>query len=53
MATTDAAARTVRGWPAEHTAAVRRIIDDLTDRQDFRTVRLAWSTGLLMAVRTA
>ncbi|WP_431678089.1 O-methyltransferase [Kitasatospora sp. KL5] len=40
-------------WPAEHTAAVRRIIRYLMDRQDFRTVRLAWSTGLLMAVRTA
>ncbi|PBC71964.1 putative O-methyltransferase YrrM [Streptomyces sp. TLI_235] len=40
-------------WPAEHTAAVRRLVDHLTDRKDFRTVRLAWSTGLLMAVRVA
>ncbi|MEV8093975.1 hypothetical protein [Kitasatospora sp. NPDC085879] len=40
-------------WPAEHAAAVRRLVDHLTDRKDFRTVRLAWSTGLLMAVRVA
>ncbi|GAA1123698.1 MULTISPECIES: O-methyltransferase [Kitasatospora] len=40
-------------WPAEHTAAVDRLVGHLTGRPDFRTVRLAWSTGLLMAVRTA
>ncbi|WP_030262737.1 O-methyltransferase [Streptomyces sp. NRRL B-24484] len=40
-------------WPAEHTAAVARIVAHLTEHPDFRTVRLAWSTGLLMAVRTA
>ncbi|MCU7825289.1 hypothetical protein [Kitasatospora sp. DSM 101779] len=40
-------------WPAEHTAAVRRIVGHLTEHPALRTVRLAWSTGLLMAVRTA
>ncbi|MFD6531205.1 O-methyltransferase [Streptomyces sp. NPDC060184] len=37
--------------PAEHTAAVRRLLAGLEEREDFRCVRLAWASGLLMAVR--
>ena len=41
------------GWPESHQAAVNHLIDDLESRQDFHSVRLTWSTGLLMAVRTS
>ncbi|MEO3973854.1 class I SAM-dependent methyltransferase [Streptomyces sp. CAU 1734] len=40
-------------WPAGHGAAVERLSARLADRADFRSVRMAWSTGLLMAVRSA
>ncbi|NGN70082.1 SAM-dependent methyltransferase [Streptomyces sp. A7024] len=39
-------------WPADHRAAVDRLIADLESRPGLRTARLAWSSGLLMAVRT-
>ncbi|MGW2843107.1 O-methyltransferase [Streptomyces sp. NPDC001493] len=42
-----------RDWPGEHTAAVHRLVAELEAREDFRCVRLAWSSGLLMAVRTS
>lgn len=40
-------------WPADHGAAVERLLTDLESREDFRTVRMAWGSGLLMAVRSA
>ncbi|MCX5335923.1 O-methyltransferase [Streptomyces sp. NBC_00140] len=41
------------GWPEGHEASVERLLAELDEREDFRCVRLAWSSGLLMAVRTA
>jgi predicted O-methyltransferase YrrM len=38
-------------WPASHEAAVKRLLVELEGRPDFRSVRLAWSSGLVMAVR--
>ncbi|MEU6371947.1 class I SAM-dependent methyltransferase [Streptomyces sp. NPDC046909] len=40
------------GWPEGHEASVARLLTELEAREDFRTVRLAWASGLLMAVRT-
>lgn len=40
------------GWPEDHDASVRRLLDGLDARDDFRCVRLAWASGLLMAVRS-
>jgi predicted O-methyltransferase YrrM len=39
-------------WPAGHGDSVKRLLTELDARTDFRSVRLAWATGLLMAVRT-
>lgn len=41
------------GWPQHHKDAVTSLLADLEGRTDFRTVRLSWAGGLLMAVRTA
>ncbi|MFD4603365.1 O-methyltransferase [Streptomyces sp. NPDC058464] len=41
------------GWPESHEASVKRLLAELDEREDFRCVRLAWASGLLMAVRTA
>ncbi|MFE6837108.1 O-methyltransferase [Streptomyces sp. NPDC057705] len=41
------------GWPEGHDASVQRLLAELEERADFRTVRMAWASGLLMAVRTA
>ncbi|MFG2985972.1 O-methyltransferase [Streptomyces sp. NPDC048258] len=41
------------GWPEGHGAAVERLLTDLEEREDFRSVRMSWATGLLMAVRSA
>ncbi|CAL9354131.1 tRNA 5-hydroxyuridine methyltransferase [Streptomyces sp. enrichment culture] len=41
------------GWPEDHAASVERLLAELTARRDFRSVRLAWASGLLMAVRSA
>ncbi|KUL33589.1 O-methyltransferase [Streptomyces regalis] len=41
------------GWPDGHHAAVTHLLATLERRPDFRTTRLAWSSGLLMAVRSA
>ncbi|MBO1330948.1 O-methyltransferase [Streptomyces sp. VRA16 Mangrove soil] len=41
------------GWPDGHQASVDRLLDTLDARRGFRTTRLNWSSGLLMAVRTA
>ncbi|MEV6417853.1 class I SAM-dependent methyltransferase [Kribbella sp. NPDC051718] len=38
-------------WPDGHGAAVDRLLAELAERDDFRTVRLSWSTGLLVAAR--
>lgn len=40
------------GWPEDHHDSVSQLLADLDARQDFHSVRLTWSTGLLMAVRT-
>jgi predicted O-methyltransferase YrrM len=39
------------GWPEGHGDAVERLLAELAQRKDFHTVRLAWASGLLMAVR--
>ncbi|NUP22715.1 MAG: SAM-dependent methyltransferase [Streptomyces sp.] len=39
------------GWPEGHEASVVRLLADLEAREEFRTVRLDWASGLLMAVR--
>lgn len=39
------------GWPKGHEAAVTDLLAVLEARSDFRTTRLAWSSGLLIAVR--
>ncbi|MEV5607357.1 class I SAM-dependent methyltransferase [Streptomyces sp. NPDC052225] len=41
------------GWPEGHEASVERLLAELEERDDFRCVRMAWASGLLMAVRTA
>ncbi|WP_327254382.1 O-methyltransferase [Streptomyces sp. NBC_01244] len=41
------------GRPQDHEAAVERLLAELDAREDFRCVRLAWASGLLMAVRAA
>ncbi|WP_416982526.1 O-methyltransferase [Streptomyces sp. T028] len=40
------------GWPEGHGASVERLLGELEERKDFRCVRLAWASGLLMAVRS-
>jgi predicted O-methyltransferase YrrM len=40
-------------WPEGHAAKVPVLVADLEARTDFVTTRLAWSTGLLIAVKTA
>lgn len=39
------------GWPEAHQASVNRLLTELEGRHDFRSVRLAWASGLVMAVR--
>lgn len=39
-------------WPDGHEASVKLLLAELEERQDFRCVRLAWASGLLMAVRS-
>ncbi|BBC34803.1 Methyltransferase [Streptomyces graminofaciens] len=41
------------GWPAGHETAVADLLAVLEARPDFRTTRLTWSSGLLVAVRSA
>jgi predicted O-methyltransferase YrrM len=41
------------GWQEEHGASVKRLLTDLEEREDFRSVRIAWASGLFMAVRSA
>jgi predicted O-methyltransferase YrrM len=38
-------------WPEGHAAKVPVLVDDLERREDFRTVRLAWASGLMLVVR--
>ncbi|MFD8686682.1 O-methyltransferase [Streptomyces sp. NPDC059651] len=40
------------GWPEDHAASVERLLAELEEREDFRSVRLGWASGLLMAVRS-
>ncbi|WP_427922330.1 O-methyltransferase [Streptomyces sp. cg40] len=39
------------GWPESHKAAVQRLLAELEGRHDFRSVRLEWASGLVVAVR--
>jgi predicted O-methyltransferase YrrM len=39
-------------WPEGHAPKVPVLIDSLEQRNDFTTVRLAWGSGLMIAVRT-
>jgi predicted O-methyltransferase YrrM len=39
-------------WPEEHAPKVPRLIADLQSRPGFVTTRLAWSSGLMILVRT-
>jgi predicted O-methyltransferase YrrM len=39
-------------WPEGHAAKVTKLMADLERRSDFRTVRLSWASGLMLAVRT-
>ncbi|GLF92926.1 O-methyltransferase [Streptomyces yaizuensis] len=39
------------GWPEGHAAPLAELLDRLERRTDFRTVRMTWASGLLMAVR--
>jgi predicted O-methyltransferase YrrM len=38
-------------WPDGHAANVPPLIDDIERRDEFRTVRLAWASGLLLVAR--
>jgi predicted O-methyltransferase YrrM len=40
------------GWPEDHETAVEQLLAALEERPGFRTTRLAWSSGLLIAVRS-
>ncbi|MFE2433029.1 O-methyltransferase [Streptomyces sp. NPDC059373] len=40
------------GWPPSHEASVERLLCALDARRDFHCVRMAWASGLLMAVRS-
>ncbi len=40
-------------WPEGHELHVARLIDYLQGREDFILTKLNWSTGVLLAVRTA
>jgi predicted O-methyltransferase YrrM len=40
-------------WPEGHAAKVSVLMADLERRSDFRTVRLAWASGLMLVVRTS
>ncbi|MFJ8039406.1 O-methyltransferase [Kitasatospora sp. NPDC096147] len=39
------------GWPDGHQRAVDALLAELAARPDFRSVRLDWASGLLLAVR--
>lgn len=38
-------------WPDGHAPKVPALIDDIERRREFRTVRLAWASGLMLVVR--
>lgn len=38
-------------WPDGHAAKVPTLIDKIERRKDYATVRLAWASGLMLAVR--
>jgi predicted O-methyltransferase YrrM len=39
-------------WPEGHAAKAQALVQDLEDRPEFVSVKLAWASGLLMLVRT-
>ncbi|MER6910422.1 class I SAM-dependent methyltransferase [Streptomyces sp. NPDC000594] len=41
------------GWPEGHASSVAGLLERLEERADFRSVRMTWASGLLMAVRPA
>jgi len=38
-------------WPADHTDNVDALVTDLENRKDLQLVKMAWSTGILIAVK--
>jgi predicted O-methyltransferase YrrM len=40
-------------WPEGHASKVPALVDDLEGRPGFTTVRMAWASGLMMAIRRA
>ena len=40
-------------WPEGHGAKVPMLIKDIERRDEFATIRLAWASGLMLAVRRA
>lgn len=40
-------------WPEGHAPRVPALVADLERRDDFRTVKLAWASGLMLVVRAA
>lgn len=40
-------------WPEDHAPKVPALIDNLEQRSEFNTVRLAWASGLMIVVRAA
>jgi predicted O-methyltransferase YrrM len=40
-------------WPEGHAPKVPRLIDDIEQRREFSTVKLAWASGLMLVVRRA
>src|SRR5690348_12341020 len=38
-------------WPEGHAAKVPALVDDLTNRPSFRSVSLAWASGVVLLVR--
>ena len=41
------------GWPEGHAPKIPPLIDDLEQRNEFITVKLAWASGLMLVVRRA
>ena len=39
-------------WPADHAPKVSQLINELESRPGFQSIRLAWSSGLMIVVRT-
>jgi predicted O-methyltransferase YrrM len=38
-------------WPEDHAPKVPRLIADIEEKQEFRSVKLSWASGLMLVVR--